>query len=715
MYCWSWTSVICVLFSHGFIGAAWTANVTVGDNATLSWCLPKPTNKEFTVWNTRSGRPILSVTNYNNVTDMTLESRITFTGIISPSGAGLFRFVISDVRFLDEGRYGCYVGPPENRRFTIDNCGQTLFVMASSTVYTHFGETTTLAWNLHGSGMEEFLVRNDFWKETFFHITNYNLVDIPAKKLRSRIVFTGNITSTGTGLFRFRINGADDHHFGQYSCYKGSIQRPETKVPNCGQNLAVIRVQEPYIASPEKVTVGDSENLVCYSFLKSYPFTNLTMSFIWSRNGTRVEHDGKHRVVSDNRVGIGGRLMTSTLIISGVTKKDRAGRYTCQTVVGENLLIDQSVDNALGVSYIPDTPSKNAEVEVGDNALLSMKTPLRQSKMYVIGPTDTPLFEMNATAIYVREAYWTKIKIMKVIISLTTVSVQFQLSDITSSDGGTYYCSLDPRGQIGCDWKHFLAVSNATVTVPASSSVVTSTTGYMTSTSTVRSDVVPTTLKASSVPADDDANATSAGDNSTSSGQFTSTPDGLTPSTTSKLATSTVSSEKAGDNSTSSGQFTSTPDGPTPSTTSKLATSTVSSEKGGLEDLIVVSIGFSVATTFIISVIAVVFCRRTFKRRRGDWTTRSTSSPAPEPAPAIADNRIYFEIDDIRESQAGTIEGREEATNLRRDYTNSCGYHELRHLRLKKDSVLHMTGIDMDDYSSVKSMSTLNQYDEPWI
>ncbi|XP_067676597.1 uncharacterized protein [Haliotis asinina] len=366
---------------------------------------------------------------------------------------------------------------------------------ASSTVYTRFGEKITLAWNLHGSGMEEFLVRNDFWKKTFFHITNYNLVNIPAVKLRSKIVFTGNITSTGTGLFRFRINGADDHHFGQYSCYKGSIKRPETKVPNCGQNLVVIRVQEPYIASPEKVTVGDSENLVCYSFLKSYPFTNLTMSFIWSRNGTRVEHDGKHRVVSDNRVGIGGRLMTSTLIISGVTKKDRAGRYTCQTVVGENLLIDQSVDNALGVSYIPDTPSKNAEVEVGDNALLSMKTPLRQSKMYVIGPTDTPLFEMNATAIYVREDYWTKIKIMKVIISLTTVSVQFQLSDITSSDGGTYYCSLDPRGQIGCDWKHFLAVSNATVTVPASSSVVTSTTAgeyaLFSTMSTSPADVLP--------------------------------------------------------------------------------------------------------------------------------------------------------------------------------------------------------------------------------
>ncbi|XP_067649488.1 uncharacterized protein [Haliotis asinina] len=407
MYCWSLRSVVCVLLSHGFTGGAWTANVSVGDNATLSWYLPKPTNKEFTVWNTRSGKPILSVTSYNNVTDMTLDYRIAFTGGISPSGKGLFRFVISDVKFPDEGLYACYVGPPENRGFTVGNCGQTLFVMAASTVYTRFGETTTLAWNLHGSGMEEFLVRNDFWKKTVFHITNYNLVNI--------------------FLFAFMLPGY------------------------C--------VQEPYIDSPEKVTVGDSVNLTCHSFLKSYPFTNLTMSFIWSRNGTRVEHDGKHKVVSDSRNSIGGQLMTSTLTISGVTKKDRAESYTCQTVVGKNLLTDLSIDNVLGVSYIPDSQSENRKVEMGDNTLFSMKTSVHQTKIYVIGPTDTPLFEMNPTAIYVREAYWTRLKIMKVITSLDTVAVQFQLSDITSSDAGRYYCSLEPRGQIDCDWEHVLAVS----------------------------------------------------------------------------------------------------------------------------------------------------------------------------------------------------------------------------------------------------------------
>ncbi|XP_046565297.1 uncharacterized protein LOC124274008 [Haliotis rubra] len=418
---------------------------------------------------------------------MSLESRITFTGSISPSETGLFRFVISDVKFHDEGQYECYVGPPDNRGFTIDNCGQTLFVMAASTVYIRFGETATLAWNLHGSGMKEFWVRNDFWHSTIFHITKYKKVNIPSRTLRSRIVFTGHITSSGTGLFRFMINDADDHDFGQYSCYKGSPQRPGAKVPNCGQNLVVIRVQEPYIESPRKATVGDSVNLTCHSFLKSFPNWNLTLSFIWSRNGTRVEHGGKHKLVSVSRSWTGGRYMTITLTISGVTKKDRGERYTCQTVVGENLLTDQSMENILDVSYIPHPHSKNTEVEVGDNVLFSMKTFVHQTKIYVISPTDRLVFEMDSYEIYIREAFWTRIKVMKVITSLATASVQFQLSDITSSDAGRYYCSVEPRGQTGCSWDHFLVVSNVTsntVTVTSTQTSAATTTGILLSTAT---------------------------------------------------------------------------------------------------------------------------------------------------------------------------------------------------------------------------------------
>ncbi|XP_071094718.1 uncharacterized protein [Haliotis cracherodii] len=475
MCSWSWTTVICVLlFSHSCIGGASTANVNVEEIATLSWSLPRPRNSEFTVWNTRAEKAIFYITNYNNVNDVNSESRITFTGNISPSGTGLFRFIIRDVQFHDEGRYECYSRSPDNRGFPIANCGQTLIVMAASNVYIRFGETATLAWNLHGSGNKDFIIRNDFWKETVFHITNYNKCNIANEKLKSRLEFTGNINSSGTGLFSFVISSADDHDFGQYSCYLVSPQRPGTKIPNCGQQLVVIRVQEPYIEGPEKASFGGSVNLTCNSFLKSYPSLNLSMNFVWRRNRTSVENGGRHQLASGSRRWRGGQYMNSTLTIGGVTRKDRADRYTCQTVVGDNILTDHSVDYVLSVEYVPESP-QNTEVHEGDTVLLSMRTPQDQSRIYLKDPNDRNVFEMDSAEVYILETYWTRIKIVKVITSTDEVAVQFQLSDVTSADAGRYHCSLEKGGHAGCDWEHVLVVFTLSRVEIASDELLTST------------------------------------------------------------------------------------------------------------------------------------------------------------------------------------------------------------------------------------------------
>ncbi|XP_048253942.1 uncharacterized protein LOC125381444 [Haliotis rufescens] len=328
--------------------------------------------------------------------------------------------------------------------------------MAASNVYIRFGKTATLAWNLHGSGNKDFFIRNDFWKETVFHITNYNEFNIANEKLKSRLEFTGNITPSGTGLFSFVLSSADDHDFGQYSCYLGSPQRPGTKIPNCGQQLVVIRVQEPYIESPEKVSFGGSVNLTCNSFLKSYPSWNLPINFVWRRNRTSVENGGRHQLVSGSRRCRGGRYMNSTLTIGGVTRKDRADRYTCQTVVGDNILTDLSVDYVLNVEYVPESP-QNTEVHEGDTVLLSMRTPQHQSRIYLKDPNDRNVFEMDSAEVYIWEPYWTRIKILKVITSSNEGAVQFQLSDVTSTDAGRYHCSLE--GHTSCDWEHTLTVS----------------------------------------------------------------------------------------------------------------------------------------------------------------------------------------------------------------------------------------------------------------
>ncbi|XP_071094719.1 uncharacterized protein [Haliotis cracherodii] len=702
----SWTTVICVLlFSHSCIGGAPTVNVTVEENATLSWSLPSPGNSEFTVWNTRAGKAIFHITNYNNVTDVNSESRITFTGNISTSGTGLFRLFIRDVKFHDEGRYDCYSQSPDNRGFTIANCGQTLIVMAASTVYNRFGETATLAWNLHGSGNKDFFIRNDFWKETVFHITNYNKCNIANEKLKSRLEFTGNITSSGTGLFSFVLSSADDHDFGQYSCYLGSPQRPGTNIPNCGQQLVVIRVQEPYIEGQEKASFGGSVNLTCNSFLNSYPSWNLSMNFDWRRNGVRVENEGRHQLVSGSRRWRGGRYMNSNLSISGVTRKNRAHRYTCQTVVGDNILTDHSMDYVLSVEYVPESP-QNTEVHEGDTVLLSMRTPQHQSRIYLKDPNDRNVFEMDSAEVYILETYWTRIKIVKVITSTDEVTVQFQLSDVTSADAGRYHCSLEKGGHAGCDWEPVLVVFNDSGTVSASPSVATSTTDDSVTGSASPSVATSTTDDTVTVPVSE-VDETSTVVHTTYVSTVTEDQTTFEPITFSDSTSDHDDTTPASEDSMSSGMPT-LPDGSTHSRKELTTTTEASAVKGGLETLVVVSIGFSVATTVIISVIALLLCRRTFKRRK------ETSNARP-PALAQADNRIYFEIEDVRPPQQDSSQRREEGVNLRPEYVNSCGYHELRHLRLQKDSVMRMTGTNMDDCCSLRSVSTVNHYDEPWI
>ncbi|XP_048254472.1 uncharacterized protein LOC124120346 isoform X2 [Haliotis rufescens] len=576
---------------------------------------------------------------------------------------------------------------------------------AASTVYIRFGETATLAWNLHGSGNKDFFVRNDFWKETVFHITNFNEFNIANEKLKSRLEFTGNINSSGAGLFSFVLSRADDHDFGQYSCYLGSPQRPGTKIPNCGQQLVVIRVQEPYIEGPEKVSFGSSVDLTCNSFLKSYPNWNLSMNFVWMKNGTSVENGGRHQLASGSRVWRGGRYMNNTLTISGVTRKDRAHRYTCQTVVGDNILTDHSVDYVLSVEYVPKSP-QNLEVHEGDTVLLSMRTPQHQSRIYLQDPNDINVFEMDSAEGYIWETYWTRIKILKVITSSDNVTVQFQLSDVTSADAGRYHCSLEKGGHADCDWEHVLVVFNNSVTGSASPSVATSTTDNSVTGSASPSVATSTDDTATVQVSEVDETSTVVHTTYVSTvreDQTTFEPVPFSNSTGDHGDTTPASEDSM------SSVMPTSPDGSEHSSKKLITTTDASVGKGGLETLVVVSIGFSVATTVIISVIAFLLCRRTFKRR-----IQETSDARP-PALAQADNRIYFEIDDIRPAQQDSTQRREEGVNFRREYVNSCGYHELRHLRLKKDSVMRMTGTNMDDCCSLRSVSTVNHYDEPWI
>ncbi|XP_046579345.1 uncharacterized protein LOC124286934 [Haliotis rubra] len=328
--------------------ATWSETITeharYGGYATLSWNLPQPGIREFTVWNNSSAEYILHITNYTNVSAASekLASRIDFIGSITPSGTALFRFVIQDVTGADAGRYECYRGSMVARGARIPHCGQELTVLgcgghyntpsgsftspnypgeynnslsciytidAGSTLVTlvfenfltekfedfvqvydasknllaylhknrtgyvlqsaiyyyvnfttndygarkgfratwtetitehaRYGGYATLSWNLPQPGIREFTVWNNDRGKCILHITNYNNVSIAGEELSSKVKFTGNITSSGTGLMRFIITGVRWEDEGQYVCYRGPRALDGERIPNCGQKLDV--------------------------------------------------------------------------------------------------------------------------------------------------------------------------------------------------------------------------------------------------------------------------------------------------------------------------------------------------------------------------------------------------------------------------------------------------------------------------------------------
>ncbi|XP_071095339.1 scavenger receptor cysteine-rich domain-containing protein DMBT1-like [Haliotis cracherodii] len=122
--------------------AVWTVptteHVRVGSYATLSWTLPEPGTREFSVCNSETKTCLLHVTSHNHVRAASdkFTSRLGFIGKVSSSGTGLFRFVLSDVSWEDEGHYKCYRGSPGSWGPIIPDCGQKLVVQGCGERYT---------------------------------------------------------------------------------------------------------------------------------------------------------------------------------------------------------------------------------------------------------------------------------------------------------------------------------------------------------------------------------------------------------------------------------------------------------------------------------------------------------------------------------------------------------------------------------------------------
>ncbi|XP_071095342.1 scavenger receptor cysteine-rich domain-containing protein DMBT1-like [Haliotis cracherodii] len=323
-----------------------------GSNATLSWRLPQPAVREFTV--RRSSSDILfHVTNYNKVDiTSTYRTRAEFTGNIDSSGSGVFSFLLYDVVWnSDRGVYRCYRGSPGSRGDQMSDCGQVLDIRcgerytgssgffsspnypsnynnglyctyiinagetlvtlvfedfnteegydvvkvydasnnllvqlsgnrrgyivqsavyyrlvftsdgstvkegfkavwtAATVVYARQGSNASLSWRLPQPAVREFTVRRYPSDITLFHVTNYNKVDITST-YRTRAEFTGNIDSSGSGVFSFLLYDVVwNSDSGVYRCYRGSPGSRRDKMSDCGQVLDVIRCGGRYTGS----------------------------------------------------------------------------------------------------------------------------------------------------------------------------------------------------------------------------------------------------------------------------------------------------------------------------------------------------------------------------------------------------------------------------------------------------------------------------------
>ncbi|XP_071094882.1 scavenger receptor cysteine-rich domain-containing protein DMBT1-like [Haliotis cracherodii] len=328
-----------------------------GSNATLSWRLPQPAVREFTV-RRYSSDILFHVTNYNKVDiTSTYRTRAEFTGNIDSSGSGVFSFLLYDVVWnSDRGVYRCYRGLQGSRGDQMSDCGQVLDVIrcgerytgssgffsspnypgnynnglyctyiidagetlvslvfedfnteggydvvkvydasnnllvqlsgnrrgyivqsavyyrvvfttdggavkegfkavwtAGAVVYARQGSNATLSWRLPQPAVREFTVRR-YSSDTLFRVTNYNKVDITST-YRTRAEFTGNIDSSGSGVFSFLLYDVvwnSDH--GVYRCYRGSPGSRGDQMSDCGQVLDVIRCGEDYTGSSGSIS-----------------------------------------------------------------------------------------------------------------------------------------------------------------------------------------------------------------------------------------------------------------------------------------------------------------------------------------------------------------------------------------------------------------------------------------------------------------------------
>ncbi|XP_071095341.1 scavenger receptor cysteine-rich domain-containing protein DMBT1-like [Haliotis cracherodii] len=312
-------------------------------------------------------------------------------------------------------------------------------VSAGAVVYTRQGSNATLSWRLPQPAVREFTVRR-YSSDILFHVTNYNKVDITST-YSTRAEFTGNIDSSGSGVFSFQLYNVvwnSDH--GVYRCYRGSPGSRGDQMSNCGQVLDVIRCGERY--------TGSSGSFTSPNYPGNYGY-NLYCTYIIDAEETLVTLVFEDFITVEvyDVVKVYDASNNLLVLLSG----DRRG-YIVQSAVYYRVVFTTNHGNRKGFKAVWTVPTTE-HVRVGSYATLSWTLPEPGTREFSVCNSKTKTCLLHVTGYNdIRAAsdkFTSRVRFIGKVSSSGTGLFRFLLSDVSWEDEGHYKCYRGSPGSGG--------------------------------------------------------------------------------------------------------------------------------------------------------------------------------------------------------------------------------------------------------------------------
>ncbi|XP_067664268.1 uncharacterized protein [Haliotis asinina] len=305
----------------------------------------------------------------------------------------------------------------------------------AATMYGGQGQSVTLFWN-QTQGYQAFTIKDQSQMKTLITVSNYNTVTFSNRGNNGPPQFTGNLSSSGVGLFRFVLPDLQLTDAGKYRCFKSGPGR--TWIPDCGVDLVVIQIQTLFMVVPDFVT-PDSVVLSCHSSILPQHL-HPEVVFTWRENDDVLTPDKRYSMGTGMNVWNVWKHFYSRLTISGVTKKDCWRKYSCRVEFEGQILSNWSKEYILGEDYSNSEDTDVTGAREGTNAVMIFKMPLLKSDVTISSPAGETVIQVSPSRIYAWRTVTVRWTIVQVITSSSSTTAHVVLSNVTSADVGVYHC-----------------------------------------------------------------------------------------------------------------------------------------------------------------------------------------------------------------------------------------------------------------------------------